>query len=163
MRPRILSMAIVFLALPRAVAAEDFGTDLLEVGEGTVRAVRARDLTGDGRLEIAAFWDGPAGVAISVFRADDRGALPKKPTAVLRPADHGLFRLYYAFPARPSGVSGSRGGWQTRPSCPSSPRRRGRRSWTRRWTSTATALTSCCFRTPAATTSSAPPRTRIEP
>jgi hypothetical protein len=93
-------MLLVLLALPRAAAAAGFGTDLLEVGEGSVRAVRARDLTGDGRREIVAFSDGSGGPTISVFKADDMGAFAREPAAVLRPARHGLMGLYYCFLAR---------------------------------------------------------------
>ncbi len=100
MRKRVLPILALLLSAAPPARAAGFATAVLDAGEDTVRAVRARDLTGDGRPEIVAFADGPRGGAVHVFPATGGGAL-----AVLRPAEAGCRDVFYAFAAktRPDG------------------------------------------------------------
>lgn len=88
------------ILLAASVARADFSALLFETGEDTVRALRARDLTGDGRIDLVAFTDGPRGMAVHVFDLEVPAGAPSRAMVVVRPDELGLRDVYYAFLAR---------------------------------------------------------------
>jgi len=89
---------LLIFALCGTAAAGTLPTHRLDAGPGTVRTVRARDLTGDGIADLVAFTDGRDGIAILIWCADPRGAYPnEKPDLVVRPKEMGLGAVYYVF------------------------------------------------------------------
>jgi hypothetical protein len=86
---------LALLLLAGSVRAGGLESRALTVKDAEVRAVRAADLTGDGVSEIAAFADGPEGLEVDVFVADDRGIYASEPAVRVELADRGLLEVYY--------------------------------------------------------------------
>jgi hypothetical protein len=103
MRAMIRSLPIVLVLLSASVARADFSAILFETGEDSVRALRARDLTGDGRIDLVAFTDGPRGTAVHVFDVRAPAGAPSRAAVVVRPDELGLRDIYYACLARTDG------------------------------------------------------------
>jgi hypothetical protein len=101
LRKRFTTLLLLLL-LTAPAAASGLKGQRMDIGAGQVRAVRARDLTGDGLHDIVAFSDGKDGLAIRFWCARKDGAYRSKtPDIVFRPKEQGLVQMYYAALVKP--------------------------------------------------------------
>lgn len=91
----ILALALVLLLSGLSSAAE-FEPQLLGGDGADVRAVRAREMTGDGLLEVVAVAAGEEGPEVRIFVPDAGGRYPRTASVTVPLGGEGLGEVYYA-------------------------------------------------------------------